>query len=254
MALNINLSFRLASSIDNVSDHDLSHPTESFFSDEALDSLAESFSKDSEEPCLDEILQNDLSLFKQDSDENQTPIWSGEELSYEEVASFFAINQQGNQEAPPTARSFVSKRGKWSKQDLKTLSTHVDGFSQSASKAQNVWESVSIILNRHPADCKARYYRFLDEQKIASRSEESPRKNKRLFNLTDVMNCEAAIKKWKLVREDGLLDIKALSAHVKRGYTSLRYNIYLAKDSVFSSNPFFQPFRDAYQKIHNLKP
>ncbi len=164
MATNIHFSYRLFPLLDNFSSTNPLEEKKLALSEEAVDFS----SKDSENSCLDNILKDNLGFSIEALKQLPVPMWRGEELSYEEVINCFATNPLDNQEKPPLPKDLFFKRGRWSKKDLKRLSTHVKEFHQSASKAQNVWESVSLILKRHPESCEARYYKLLEKEKIAS--------------------------------------------------------------------------------------
>jgi hypothetical protein len=161
MASNIHFSSRLSSALDNLPSSNPLNQTLPVLSDKPLASL----SKDFEKSSIGKIIQKNLGFYAEALKELPVPMWKGEELSYEEVVNLLSSNSQENKEHPSSAKDFFSKRGRWSSKDLIRLLSYVSAFDQSASNVQNVWESVSLLLHRHPESCQLRYYQLLKKAK-----------------------------------------------------------------------------------------
>ena len=207
-------------------------------------------------PCGDlrDCLSNnnpDCSAFSLAVQENDQLIWDEVQLTAEEVDDFFRSLDHVQHPAPIATKS---KKGPWSSNDIYIMCSEVTKASGNIEdRCHKVWQEIASLVGRKKEVCFERYQRYIKEKKIEPKNSQTIKKvYKEALTQQDVLACKKAIKKFKLVREDGLLDIKRLSEHVNRAYSSLRYNIYQACDSVFCQDPFFATFRTRYRKIHGI--
>lgn len=190
-------------------------------------------------------------LIPEETDSLPEPVWEALELTAEQVDEVFRSLKKTTEELQPVAN--IKKRGRWSRCDIMLMSSQVESAQGDIrDRCHQVWGEVAELVGRNRGDCHKRYFKYLEEKELAPQDLIQKKAVRGVFTKEDVIECKRVIKKFNLIRKDGLLDVKRLSEHVNRAYTSLRYNIYQATHSVFCEHPFFVPFRDKYRQIHHL--
>lgn len=178
--------------------------------------------------------------------------WEGVEFTADEIEE--VVNSLGQQKQEHQAAGKITKRGRWATCDLLLMSSCVKAAQGDISdRCHQIWGHVADLFERKPSDCYKRYFKSIEKNELTHQDTIIQTQISRpAFTNKDVKACIDAIKKFDLIRKDGLLDIKRLSEHVNRAYTSLRYNIYQAKNSVFCNHPFFKEIRKKYRQLHPL--